>query len=150
MWLDAVLAYLHYTAIFVLFAFLTVQAVLVRQPLDERAVRQLGRMDLWYASSAGAVLATGLLRAWLGAKGWGFYFGSWPVYAKIALFIAVGAISAQPTVAFVRWRRRFERDPAWTVPAAEQARVRRLVMTEVHLAALIPALAVMMSRGLGA
>jgi hypothetical protein len=33
--LDALLAYLHFIAIFVLFAFLTVQAVMLRRPLDE-------------------------------------------------------------------------------------------------------------------
>jgi uncharacterized membrane protein len=35
------------------------------------------------------------------------------------------------------------------VPAAEQAATRRLVFIEVHLAALIPVFAVIMSRGLG-
>ena len=146
--LDAVLAYLHFTSIFVLFAFMTVQAVLLRGPLDERGVRLLGRMDVWYFGSAGAALATGFLRAGLGAKGGDFYFGAWPIYVKIALFLVVGAISVYPTLAYVRWKRAFEHDPAWAVPAGEQARIRKLVMLEVHLAALIPVFAVIMSRGL--
>lgn len=149
MWIDALLAYLHYTAIFLLFAFLTVQLILVRGPLDERVARLLGRMDIWYFSSAFAALATGFLRATLGAKGADFYFGAWPVYAKIALFIAVGVISVKPTLAFIHWRRAFDSDASWRVPAAEQAAVRRLIMIEVHLAALIPVFAVIMSRGLG-
>ena len=115
--LDAVLAYLHFTSIFVLFAFMTVQAVLLRGPLDERGVRLLGRMDVWYFGSAGAALATGFLRAGLGAKGGDFYFGAWPIYVKIALFLVVGAISVYPTLAYVRWRRAFEHDRAWVVPA---------------------------------
>ncbi len=69
MWLDAALAYLHFIAIFGLFAFLTVQAFILRGPLDERAVRLLGRVDLWYAGSAFTVLASGFLRAGFGAKG---------------------------------------------------------------------------------
>jgi putative membrane protein len=149
MWTDALLAYLHYTAIFLLFAFLTVQLILVRGPLDERVVRLLGRMDIWYFSSALAALATGFLRATLGAKGADFYFNSWPIYAKLALFIAVGVISVKPTLTFIHWRRAFEKDRAWQVPAGEQARIRRLIMIEVHLAALIPVFAVIMSRGLG-
>ena len=52
MTLDAVLAYLHYMAIFVLFAFLTAQAVMLRAPLDERGIRLVGRADLWYGTAA--------------------------------------------------------------------------------------------------
>jgi putative membrane protein len=149
MWLDASLAYLHYAAIFVLFAFLTVQAMVLRAPLDERLVRILGRADIWVGSAAGLAIATGLLRAFFGAKGAGFYFHSWPIYVKLALFLAVGLMSIKPTMAFVRWRKAFEQDPAWTVPAAEHAAMRKLVMAEVHLAALIPIFAVIMARGLG-
>lgn len=149
MWLDAVLAYLHFTAIFVLFAFMTVQAVLLRGALDAARVRLLGRMDQWYFGAAAAALLTGFLRAGLGAKGADFYFGAWPIYVKIGLFLAVGIVSVYPTLAFIRWRRAFEHDAAWTVPPAEQARMRKLVMVEVHLAALIPVFAVIMARGLG-
>ena len=149
MWLDAALAYLHFIAVFVLFAFLTVQAVLLRAPLEERTVRLLGQMDLWYAGSAAAVLLTGFLRAGLGAKGGDFYFSGWPIYVKIGMFLAVGLVSIYPTLAFIRWRRAYDHDKAWSVPAPEQARMRRLVMIEVHLAALIPVVAVIMSRGLG-
>lgn len=149
MWLDAALAYLHFAAIFTLFAFLTVQAVLLRAPLEERTVRLLGQMDLWYAGSAAVVLLSGFLRAGLGSKGGDFYFGAWPIYVKIAMFLAVGMISIYPTLAFIRWRRAYDHDRAWVVPPAEQARMRKLVMIEVHLAALIPVLAVVMARGIG-
>jgi len=149
MWLDAILAYLHFTAIFLLFAFLAVQVILIRQPLDMRTVRLLGRMDIWYFSSAIAALITGFLRATVGAKGADFYFNAWPIYVKIGLFLAVGLISVKPTMTFIRWKRMYERDAAWQVPALEQASMRRLVMVEVHLAALIPVFAVIMSRGLG-
>jgi putative membrane protein len=149
MWLDAILAYLHFTAMFLLFAFLTVQVILIRQPLDMRTVRLLGRMDILYFSSAMATLVTGLLRATVGAKGADFYFNSWPIYAKIALFLAVAVVSVKPTMTFIRWKRMHERDAAWQVPPDEQAAMRRLIMVEVHVAALIPVFAVIMSRGLG-
>jgi putative membrane protein len=126
-----------------------VQVILIRQPLDMRTVRLLGRMDIWYFSSAIAALITGFLRATVGAKGADFYFNAWPIYVKIGLFLAVGLISVKPTMTFIRWKRMYERDAAWQVPAREQASMRRLVMVEVHLAALIPVFAVIMSRGLG-
>ncbi|MGZ5098798.1 MAG: DUF2214 family protein, partial [Usitatibacter sp.] len=146
--LDAFLAYLHYLAIFILFAVLSVQLVLVKRPLDAAAVRLLGRLDIGYFGMAFAVLVTGLLRAIYGTKGPEFYFSAWPVYAKIGLFLAVGIISIRPTLAFIHWRRALDHDPAWQLPGEEQRRVRRLVSIEVHLAALIPLVAVIMSRGL--
>jgi len=146
--LDAILAYLHFSAIFILFAFLSVELVMLRDPLDAAAIRKLGRIDLWYFGAAMAVLLTGFLRLGLGAKGADFYMSSWPFYVKIALFLAVGLISINPTMAFIRWRRALD-DPAWALPGDEQRRVRRLVMMEVHLAALIPLFAVIMARGLG-
>jgi putative membrane protein len=58
-------------------------------------------------------------------------------------------MSVYPTLAFVRWRRALDHDPAWQVPAAEHRRMRALVMAEVHLAAVIPVFAVIMARGIG-
>ena len=147
--LDAILAYLHYLAIFILFAFLTVQAVLLRRPLDASAIRLLGRTDLWYFGAAMGALLTGFLRVGLGAKGADFYFNAWPVYVKVGLFLAVGVLSVHPTLAYIRWRRALDHDAAWKLPDTEQRGIRRLVMIEVHLAALIPVLAVIMARGLG-
>jgi putative membrane protein len=147
--LDAVLAYLHYLAMFILFGFLTAEAVIIRRPLDTDGVRLLGRLDLWYFGAAIAVLATGFLRLGLGAKGADFYLSWWPVYVKVGLFLAIGMMSVYPTLAFIRWRRELEHDPAWPLPAAEHRRMRRLVMIEVHLAALIPVFAVIMARGIG-
>jgi putative membrane protein len=146
--LDAILAYLHFSAIFILFAFLSVELVMLRDPLDAASIRKLARIDLWYFGAAMAVLLTGFLRLGLGAKGADFYMGSWPFYVKIALFLAVGFISINPTMSFIRWRRALD-DGAWKLPGDEQRRVRRLVMIEVHLAALIPLFAVIMARGLG-
>jgi putative membrane protein len=149
MWLDAFLAYLHFTAIFLVFSFIVVETMMMRGALDAPAVRLLGRVDLWFFGSAIAALATGFMRLVWGAKGPDFYLSSWPLYVKLALFVAVGIVSVGPTLRFIRWRRMFERDPAWKVPDAERRLVRRLVMVEVHLAAFIPLAAVIMSRGLG-
>ena len=146
---DAALAYLHFMAIFVLFAFLTVEAVLLRRDPDLATVRLLGRMDIWYFGAAAVVLLSGFLRLGLGAKGAEFYLSSWPIYVKVGLFLAIGLMSVYPTMAFIRWRRQMEHDAAWRVPPEEYRRMRKLVMIEVHLAALIPLVAVIMARGLG-
>jgi len=149
MWTDAIIAYLHFTAIFILFAFLTVEIVLIRGALDATAIRLIGRVDLWYFGAAIAVLVTGFMRLVLGAKGADFYLESWPIYAKLGLFLAVAALSVLPTLTFIRWRRALDHDASWKVPDAERRTTRRLIMIEVHLASLIPLFAVMMARGLG-
>jgi putative membrane protein len=149
MWLDALFAYLHYIAILVLVGFLAAEMVLLRGVLDARAIRLLGKVDVVYFGSAMAALATGFVRLVFGAKGADFYMNAWPFYVKFALFVAVGIVSIQPTLAFIRWRRMLDHDPAWPVPDAERQRVWRRVMIETHLAAMIPVFAVVMSRGLG-
>jgi putative membrane protein len=149
MWMDALLAYLHYIAIFVLVAFLAAEMVLIRGALDPRSIRLLGRVDLVYFGAAMAALVTGFLRLVFGAKGAHFYLDAWPFYVKFGLFLAVGFISIQPTLTFIRWRRMLDRDPVWAVPEAERARVRRVLLAEVFLAAMIPVFAVVMARGLG-
>jgi len=148
MWIDAILAYLHFIAIFILFGYLIAESLMLKAPLDAAATRKLGRIDLVYAGAAAAVLVTGFLRLVYGAKGPDFYLQSWPVYVKIGLFLLVAVISVTPTLAYVRWRRYLDHDAAWQVPSEEQRRMRRLVMIELHLAGMIPVFAVIMSRGL--
>ena len=121
----------------------------MRSPLDARTIRLLGRVDIGYAISAAVVLLTGMLRLGFGAKGADFHLNAWPAYVKVGIFLTVGIISVKPTLEFIKWRRALDHDPAWQLPAAEQAAMRRIVMIEVHLAALIPVFAVMMVRGLG-
>jgi putative membrane protein len=149
MWLDAILAYLHFSAIFTLFGFLVAEIVLFRGPLEPWVIRLLGRLDLWYFGSAIVVLVTGFARLVFGAKGPDFYLSAWPIYVKIALFLVVGVMSIGPTLRFIAWRRELEHDPQWRVPDAERAKVRRTLMIEIHVAALIPLMAVIMARGLG-
>lgn len=149
MWLDAILAFLHYIAIFMLFGFLATEALAFRGNLEEKMIRLLGRIDLWYFGAAIAALVTGFLRLVFGAKGPDFYLDAWPVYVKIGLFLAIALISVSPTLTFIKWRRALDHDPNWHVPEEERLKVKRFVMIELHLAALIPLFAVIMARGLG-
>ena len=149
MGLDAFLAYLHFISIFVLFAYLAVELVTIKGELDAAAIRRLARADLIYFGAAMSVLATGMLRLAFGAKGPDYYLSWWPIYAKIATFLLIGVISVVPTLTFIRWKKAVAQDPAFAVPAAEQRRMRRFIMVELHLAGLIPVFAVIMARGLG-
>lgn len=149
MWLDAALAYLHFVSIFVLFGYLIVELVTIKGEMDAAAIRRIARADIIYFAAAMLVLATGFLRLFYGAKGPAYYLGWWPIYAKLGTFIVIGAVSVIPTLAFLRWKRAVTQDPAWKPAPEEQRRMRRIITIELHLAALIPVFAVIMSRGLG-
>ena len=146
---DALLAYLYYTAIILMFSFLAVDAVLLRQAIDAATIRLLARIDMFYGLSAILVLATGLARLFWGAKGASFYSGNPVFHAKLGLFVLVGLLSIAPTIKFIRWSRTLKQQPDFTVVDGERRNTRRLVMVEIHLAALLPLLAVFMARGFG-
>lgn len=145
---DALLAYLHFSAIFLLFAFLTVEAMVLRNPLDANAVRLIARIDLWYVAAVLLALASGLMRFLWGAKGAEFYSGNPMFYVKVALFVAVGVLSVWPALQFRRWSALLAADAAFVAPEAERALARRQVMFELHIAALLPLFAVLMARGI--
>lgn len=148
MWLDAILAYLHFAAIFTLVWFLAKEWTLLRSAIDAIDFKRIANADLGFGLAAVAVLVTGALRVFYGAKGAAFYLHNPVFHVKVALFVVVGLVSIAPTLAFLRWRRAWREDEAFRVAPRDVTRVRRFVMVELHLIALIPFAAVMMARGL--
>ena len=148
MWSDAILAYLHFASIFTLLWFLAKEWTLLNAGVERLDPRRLALADLAYFLAAMAVLATGLSRALLGAKPWAYYAANPVFHAKVTLFVLVALVSIKPTRAFMRWRKAAAADAAFRVDAGEWRLVRRLVIVELHLIALIPLAAVMMARGL--
>jgi putative membrane protein len=148
MWTDAILAYLHFAAIFTLIWFLAKEWTLLRGGAASIDVERLARADAGFGMSAGAVLLTGALRATLGIKGWTFYAHNAAFHVKIGLFVLVALISIAPTLKFVRWRKALRGNAAFRVPEAQWSSARRILIIEMHLVALIPLAAVIMSRHL--
>jgi putative membrane protein len=146
---DALLAWLHYLAIFTLIVPLTAQAVLLRPDMPAASVRRLARYDRIYLASALVVIATGLLRLFYGAKGVAFYLSNPWFHAKMGLFIAIALLSLRPTMAFLKWYRQARMLPGFVPTNAEIARIRRWVMVQAHLFGLLPLFAALMSRGIG-
>lgn len=144
---DALLAWFHYLAIFVLVVVLTAEAVLLRPDLPSTAIKRLATYDRLYMLSAIAVLITGVLRLTLGAKGAAFYMSNPWFHAKIGLFIVIGLCSIPPTMAFLRWIKQSRAQPGFVPTAPEIKRARRWVMIEAHLFILLPLFAALMARG---
>jgi putative membrane protein len=148
---DAVLAFLHFLAIFVLITLMAAEAVVLRPDLMTPAtVRRLSLYDLFYFLSAMVVLATGLLRLFYGAKGTAFYLHNPWFHAKITVFVVIALCSLPPTFAISRWRKQARLLPDFVPTPAEIKKARRWVMIEAHLLILLPLCAVMMARGIGA
>lgn len=149
MWLDALLAYAHFIAVFLLFGFLTVQIMLLRGELDAARVLLLARCDAWYGGSAMAMILTGLLRIFAGAKGAAFYTGNPVFWLKMALVAGVALLSLRTTFVILAWARAARADAQFAPADASRAQARRAKMIEVHVAALVPLAAVLMARGVG-
>lgn len=142
--LDLTLAITHHLLIFGLFGVLFAEVISVREGMTVETVTRISRVDLWYGVLAGLIIVVGFCRAAFAAKGWAYYSHNGFFWAKIATFSVVGLLSVPPTLAFIRWRR------AETAPGADQiAPVRRFLLAEIALFALLPAFAAAMARGYG-
>lgn len=149
MWTDALLAYLHFAAIFAMVWFLSQEWSLLRAGAATLDIDRLARADAGFGISAGFVLAAGAARAAFGLKGWAFYAHNPAFDAKIGLFVLVGLISIAPTRMFLRWRRARRQNASFRVSEQEWRTVQCWLMVELHLIALIPLAAVIMARGSG-
>ncbi|MBX3659550.1 MAG: DUF2214 family protein [Ramlibacter sp.] len=149
MTLEAILAYLHITAILTLVVFLASEAALCRTEwMNARVVERLARVDMIYGIASGLVLVTGVARTWWGVKGSAWYWTNPLLHTKLALFVLIGLLSIKPTVMYARWRRELRATGA--LPADDQVRLaRRFVMIQAHLLVLIPLAAVFLARGFG-
>jgi len=146
---DAALSYLHFIFAFILAGALAGEAFVLRLPVDGRAARLLLRMDAFYAIGAVGVIAAGVARVFWGAKGASYYADQPFFWIKMAAFAVIGLISIAPTRTFFAWVKQTGKDAAFAVAEADAKRVRRLVMIELHLLALVPLFAALMARGIG-
>ncbi len=149
MFLDWLLASFHHLAVFALAGILAAELALTATILDGRTVLRLARIDAWFGLTAAIVVGAGLSRVFFAAKGFDYYAANTFFWIKMALFVAVGLISAVPTFSFIVWRRQVRADAAFRPPAAEVSRLRRALYAEAALFALIPLCAAAMARGYG-
>src|SRR6476659_996873 len=99
MWTDAILAYLHFAAIFTLLWFLASEWTLLRAGANALDTERLARADGWYGRLAGVVVVTGASRAVYGLKGWSYYEHNPGFHLKVGVFVLVALLSIKPTIA---------------------------------------------------
>ena len=146
MLLEATLAYLHLAAVLAMVVFSTSQAALLRAEwLNAAAVQRLKLVNRVYLICLGALLLTGLLRMGLGVKGVHWYGQQPLLWAKLAGLALLGWAAVAPSQAYRRWSAAGAALPG----ADEVAAVRKQVMRASHGMLVIPALAVLLARGVG-
>jgi putative membrane protein len=150
MLLDALLSFLHFTAVLVLGAALGAEAFVLRLPMSGPVMRLLLRIDIFVGASAGALIVAGLLRVFFGLKDESYYWSQPFFWAKMAAFALAGLVSIAPTRRFFGWVRALKRDETFSPPDLEVRGARRMVMFELHLLVLIVLFAALMARNIGA
>jgi len=145
----AVAAYLHFVAIFLLFALLVLEHQLFRLPLNFKRARSLFRVDLAFGIVAGVVLITGAARAMHYGKGLDYYLNNSFFHAKIGLFVVVALLSIYPTVTFLKWRPALKAGQIPLISLTKARWVKLIIRIELLALLLIPLLAALMARGIG-
>lgn len=145
----AVAAYLHFMAIFLLFALLVLEHQLFRLPLTLERARSLFRIDLLFGVVAGLVLITGAARALRYGKGLDYYLHNSLFHAKIGLFVLVALLSIYPTVTFFGWRRALKAGELPRIEPRTGRLVTLIIRVELLLLLSVPLLAALMARGFG-
>ena len=146
---SAFFAFLHFVAVFGIFAALFFEWLVVSEAPTLREARRIQLCDRWYGIFAALLLAVGLLRVYHFEKGSMFYFSN-PIFnLKLALFLVLGLISIYPTVRFIAWRRATKLEQAPVVQPGEFRALRTILRLEMVLLLVIALCASLMARGLG-
>ncbi|AMO78943.1 MULTISPECIES: DUF2214 family protein [Pseudomonas] len=146
---SALVAYLHFISIFVMFALLVLEHRLFQLPLDARRARSLVIIDLAYGASAGVVLLSGIARTLWFAKGLDYYLHNAAFHALVGLFVLVALLSIYPTLTFLNWRNALKAGQAPQVGEAQGRRVTLVIRIELLAMLILPLLASLMAHGIG-
>ena len=147
---DLILAIVHHLIVFGIAAVLAAELALMRPAaMSPHTVRLLGRFDAAYGALAIAILVVGFARVWFGAKGPDFYLHNHVFWAKVAAFAVVGLLSIKPTIGILRWQKALKADATFMPARDEVNGLRRRMLAEIHVFALIPVAAAAMARGVG-
>ena len=133
----------HHLLAFLLIALLAAEFTLVRPGLSLADRRRLGPIDAAYGAVALTLLVLGLWRAASFEKGFDYYAASPFFWVKISAFLLVALLSLPPTLRFRAWGKRGDQLPT----AEDIAGVRRWLVAEAAVLAIIPVAAALMARG---
>ena len=146
---SAVFSFLHFIAVFGIFAALFLEWQTMSRAPTYAEARRIQRCDTWYGLFAAMVLIAGFLRVYYFEKGSEFYLANPFFYAKLALFVAAGLLSIYPTIRFLKWRAQTRQGQAPAVTDEEYRKIMRAIRAEMVLLLGVALCASLMARGIG-
>jgi putative membrane protein len=148
--LDAVLAWVHFVAIFAFTGCLFAEVLFYAQRLPAVTLARIARIDIAYGILTVAVVVSGIAHVMYSPKTPAFYVHDVLFWTKIGLFLTLGLFSIPPTVHFIRLRRAGS-DAAGSldIDAGTYRTVRACLVCEVILLLCIPLCAAFIARGYG-
>lgn len=146
---NALLAYAHYLALFLVIGTLCMEIMLYAPNLSLEKAKKLLRIDAVYGAAAALVLLSGFSRVFWYGKSSAFYFSNPVFWAKLSLFVLWALISLIPTFHYLKWMPGLKKGQAPEISPSQYRTVRRCLIAQIHLACLVPLLAVLMARGYG-
>jgi putative membrane protein len=147
--MNAIIAFLHHLAFVVIIVTLSVEMLLLRQPLTLISAKKILRFDAIYGAAAVAVLTFGVLRVMYFEKGADYYMHSAPFIIKMVLFLTVGLISIYPTSAFLKWNKSLKQGLVPEISDAQSHRLRSIIHMELTLLVFVILCAALMAKGIG-
>ena len=146
---SAIFAFLHFLAVFGVFATIFVQWQTMNPAPTRAEALRIQVCDRWYGMFALMLLVVGFLRVYYFEKGKAFYFSNPFFNAKLTLFVLVGLLSIYPTVRFIKWRAATRQGAAPLVSTQEYQRIMMVLRAELLLLLGAALCASLMARGIG-
>ncbi|MFI0546463.1 MAG: DUF2214 family protein [Brachymonas sp.] len=147
MWWEIALAYAHLALILSLAVFQGSLAALLRPEwMNPAALARLQRLVRINQIATTLVLASGLLRLFLGQKSAAGYMANPMMHAKLTLVLLLIALAIPCYRAVAQWQKTYAAHA--TLPDAQALKkARRWIMFSSHLMLLIPIFALLIARG---
>jgi len=141
--MEAFLAIAHYLTVFVLFALLVGEFLILRTDVSGPSLKLIGRIDLLYGIFAALVVFSGLSRVFFGEIPASFWVHNGLFWVKIVLYLAVGLLSIPPTFLYLKWAKTFTQDGNLPTPT-QWKKTSVWLHIQMALFVLIPVFAVLM------
>ena len=147
--INALFAFLHFLAVFGIFAALVLQWQTMSPAPSLAEAKRIQASDRVYGMLAVVVLVVGFLRVYQFEKGKEFYAANPFFQAKLALVLGVGLMSIDPTIRFLKWRAQTKQGLAPVLAANEYRSIMTVLRIELLLLLATALCASLMARGVG-
>ena len=143
---EILVRYFHFISIFVMVSAVVVEHALIKDRMSGKELRRFMNFDAVYGIAALLTVGMGLW-LWFGVgKPADWYTKNWIFHMKVTLFVVAGLLSIIPTVRMNRLRKKTASSELVDIPKA----VVMVIRVELLLFFLIPLLATLMAKGIGA